>query len=41
MITHDAYHVGEIALTLGAHGIRGTSPNGPVDLWAGLARIAE
>lgn len=41
MITHDAYHAGEIALTLGTHGLHGTSPNGPIDLWAGLSRIAE
>jgi uncharacterized damage-inducible protein DinB len=41
MITHDAYHTGEIALILGAHGLGGTSPNGPIDLWSGLARVVE
>ncbi|HEU5287065.1 MAG TPA: DinB family protein [Candidatus Limnocylindria bacterium] len=40
-ITHDAYHAGEVALTLGANGIPGTSPNGPIDLWSGLSRTAE
>ena len=39
MITHDAYHAGEIALTLGAHGLGQGSPNGPVDLWARLSRL--
>jgi uncharacterized damage-inducible protein DinB len=38
MITHDAYHCGEIAMTLGAHGLGGTSPNGPIDMWSGLSR---
>ena len=38
MITHEAYHSGEIALTLGSHGLRGHSPNGPIDMWAGLSR---
>ncbi|HLE96562.1 MAG TPA: DinB family protein [Candidatus Thermoplasmatota archaeon] len=41
MITHDAFHIGEISLTLGAHGLGGTSPNGPIDLWAGLGRWAD
>lgn len=41
MITHDAYHCGEIALTLGQNGIGGKSPNGPIDLWAGLSRPAS
>ena len=40
MLTHDAYHSGEIALTLGTHGLGGnTGPNGPIDLWAGLSRV--
>ena len=33
MLTHDAYHTGEISLTLGSAGL------GEVDLWRGLARI--
>jgi uncharacterized damage-inducible protein DinB len=33
MLTHDAYHIGEISLTLGSAGL------GEVDLWRGLARI--
>ena len=41
MLTHDAYHIGEIALVLGSNGLRGEMPNGPVDLWAGLGRIAS
>jgi uncharacterized damage-inducible protein DinB len=41
MITHEAYHCGEIALTLGTHGLDArTSPNGPIDMWAGLGRLA-
>lgn len=40
IITHDAFHCGEIALTLGAHGLGGKSPNGPIDMWAGLSRLA-
>ena len=40
LITHDAYHCGEIALTLGSHGLQGESPNGPIDMWAGLSRPA-
>jgi uncharacterized damage-inducible protein DinB len=40
IITHEAYHCGEIALTLGSNGLGGTSPNGPIDMWAGLSRIA-
>lgn len=39
MITHDAFHCGEIALTLGSNGLSGTSPNGPIDMWAGLSRL--
>jgi len=38
MITHDAYHSGEISLALGSHGMTG-GPNGPIDLWAGLSRL--
>jgi uncharacterized damage-inducible protein DinB len=41
LITHDAFHCGEISLTLGAHGLGGAEPNGPVDLWGGLARASE
>ncbi len=42
LITHEAYHCGEIALTLGSHGLGGrTGPNGPIDMWAGLSRIAD
>ena len=40
MITHDAYHSGEVALTLGSHGFTGGGPNGPIDMWAGLSREA-
>lgn len=32
LITHDAYHCGEISLALGGHGL------GAIDLWAGLSR---
>ena len=39
IITHEAYHSGEIALTLGSHGLHGKSPNGPIDMWAGLSRM--
>ena len=40
IITHEAYHSGEIALTLGSHGLGGnTGPNGPIDMWAGLSRL--
>ena len=35
LITHDAYHSGEISLTLGSHGL------GAIDLWTGLSRIAQ
>lgn len=35
MITHDAYHCGEISLALGSHGL------GAVDLWTGLSRVAR
>ncbi len=38
MITHDAYHCGEVALTLGSHGLGGKSQSGPIDMWAGLSR---
>jgi uncharacterized damage-inducible protein DinB len=41
LITHDAYHCGEIALTLGNHGLSGGGPNGPIDMWAGLSRVAK
>lgn len=41
LITHDAFHAGEISLTLGAHGLGGSSPNGAIDLWGKLSRLAE
>jgi len=34
LITHDAYHGGEVSQTLGGHGL------GEIDLWSGLSRIA-
>jgi len=34
LITHDAYHCGEISLTLGSNGLAAIDP------WAGLSRIA-
>jgi uncharacterized damage-inducible protein DinB len=39
LLTHDAYHCGEIALTLGSNGVPGGGPNGPIDLWQGLSRV--
>jgi uncharacterized damage-inducible protein DinB len=33
LITHDAYHCGEISETLGTHGL------GELDLWTGRARV--
>jgi uncharacterized damage-inducible protein DinB len=41
IITHEAYHCGEIALTLGSHGLGGDDPNGPIDMWRGLSRPAQ
>ena len=38
LVTHDAFHAGEISLVLGAHGLGGELPNGPIDLWSGLGR---
>ena len=35
LVTHDAYHTGEMSLDLGSHGL------GEIDLWRGLARIAR
>jgi len=35
LVTHDAYHAGEISLTLGSAGL------GEIDLWRGLARIVR
>jgi uncharacterized damage-inducible protein DinB len=35
ILTHDAYHTGEISLTLGSAGL------GEVDLWRGLARVVK
>jgi len=40
MITHDAYHCGEIAQALGPAGLGGRGPNGPIDMWSGLSRRA-
>jgi len=39
MITHDVFHTSEISLVLGDHQLGGKSPNGPIDIWAGLSRI--
>ena len=33
LITHDAFHSGEISLTLGSHGL------GAIDMWRGLSRL--
>jgi len=38
MITHDAFHIGEISLAMGTHGIGPNEGNGPIDLWIGLSR---
>jgi hypothetical protein len=38
MITHDAFHIGEVSLAMGTHGIGPTGGNGPIDLWIGLSR---
>jgi uncharacterized damage-inducible protein DinB len=35
LITHDAFHCGEISLILGGHGL------GSIDMWAGLSRLAD
>lgn len=35
ILTHDAYHTGEISLTLGSAGL------GEVDLWRGLGRVVK
>lgn len=35
LVTHDAYHCGEISLTLGSNGLPAIDP------WAGLSRVAE
>jgi uncharacterized damage-inducible protein DinB len=35
MVTHDAYHIGEISLILGSHGL------GEIDIWGGLARVVS
>ena len=40
LITHEAFHAGEVSLVLGAHELGGDHPNGPIDLWTGLGRIA-
>lgn len=41
LTTHDAFHCGEISLALGINGLGGESPNGPIDMWQGLGRVAE
>ncbi|HEY6957289.1 MAG TPA: DinB family protein [Candidatus Limnocylindria bacterium] len=40
LVTHDAFHAGEISIVLGAYGLGGDLPNGPIDLWSGLGRVA-
>jgi len=35
MLTHEAYHTGEISLTLGSAGL------GAIDLWRGLGRVVQ
>jgi uncharacterized damage-inducible protein DinB len=35
LLTHDAYHSGEISLTLGSHGL------GAFNMWSGLSRLAD
>jgi uncharacterized damage-inducible protein DinB len=40
IITHDAFHAGEISHALGEHGLGGDGPNGPIDIWRGLSRPA-
>jgi uncharacterized damage-inducible protein DinB len=35
LITHDAFHSGEISLALGSNGL------GAIDLWSGLSRLAD
>ena len=39
MITHDAFHIGEISAAMGTHQIGPNAGNGPIDLWAGLSRV--
>lgn len=41
LITHDAFHAGEISLIVGEHGLGSSDPNGAIDLWSSLSRIAE
>ena len=41
LITHDAFHIGEISLVVGSNGLAGRTPNGAIDMWSGLARIAR
>ncbi len=38
LITHDVFHASEVSLVLGANGLGGTDPNGPIDIWRGLSR---
>jgi hypothetical protein len=35
LITHDAFHSGEISLVLGSHGL------GAIEMWSGLSRLAD
>lgn len=39
MITHDAFHAGEISHALGEHGLGSGSPNGAIDLWGRLSTL--
>ena len=41
IITHDAFHIGEISSVLGTLGLSGRTPNGPIDMWAGLSHSAR
>jgi uncharacterized damage-inducible protein DinB len=35
LITHDAFHTGEVSLALGSHGL------GAIELWSGLSHLAD
>ena len=35
LITHDAFHSGEVSLTLGSHGL------GAIEIWSKLSRLAD
>ena len=39
MITHDAFHAGEVSHALGQNGLGSGSPGGAVDLWRRLSRL--